>query len=70
VRPALQGQGVGTALLADMLARCDEEGMGAYLEASNDDSRRLYERHEFVVQQALRIPEGPSMWAMWRAPHD
>ena len=70
VRPALQGRGVGSALLADMLARCDEEGIGAYLEASNENSRRLYERHDFVVQQELRIPDGPSMWAMWRAPHD
>jgi ribosomal protein S18 acetylase RimI-like enzyme len=70
VRAALQGQGIGNALLADMLARCDEERIGADLEASNPNSRRLYERHDFVVQQELRIPHGPSMWAMWRSPHN
>jgi ribosomal protein S18 acetylase RimI-like enzyme len=68
VRPELQGRSVGSALLADMLDRCDQEGVGAYLEASNEGSRRLYERHDFVVQQKMRIPDGPSMWAMWRSP--
>jgi ribosomal protein S18 acetylase RimI-like enzyme len=68
VRPRLQGRGIGGALLADMLARCDEEGVAAYLEASNENSRRLYERHGFIVQRELPIPDGPSMWTMWRSP--
>jgi ribosomal protein S18 acetylase RimI-like enzyme len=66
VRPVRQGRGTGGALLAEMLARCDKEAVGAFLEASNEDGRRLYERHGFIVHQELPIPDGPSMWAMWR----
>jgi RimJ/RimL family protein N-acetyltransferase len=42
--------------------------VAAYLEASNENSRRLYERHGFIVQRELPIPDGPSMWTMWRSP--
>lgn len=69
VAAARQGQGVGTALLRPVLAQCDRDGLPAYLEASNEDSRRLYERHGFVVlEPVVSLPGGPPMFPMWREP--
>ncbi|MZD07285.1 GNAT family N-acetyltransferase [Streptomyces sp. SID5785] len=69
VAPDRQGEGLGTALMAPVLERCDREGLPAYLEASNARSRALYERLGFVFTgTALDLPGGPSMWPMWREP--
>ena len=68
VLPGHQGQGIGSAMLRVALARCDEAGAPAYLEATTADNRRLYERHGFAVTGELVLPEGPTMWAMWREP--
>lgn len=68
VVPALQGQGLGSALLAPVLARCDRDGVGAYLAATTERSRKLYARHGFEVIDEIRLPDGPSLWPMWRAP--
>jgi GNAT superfamily N-acetyltransferase len=69
VEPAGQGRGLGSALLEPMLARCDTEGRGAYLNASSPGSRELYARHGFVVRSELRLPfGGPAVWRMWREP--
>ncbi|MCQ4208396.1 GNAT family N-acetyltransferase [Streptomyces longispororuber] len=69
VAPGRQGEGLGTALMAPVLERCDREGLPAYLEASNPRSRALYERLGFVFTgTALDLPDGPSMWPMWREP--
>ncbi|MEV6124345.1 GNAT family N-acetyltransferase [Streptomyces sp. NPDC052077] len=69
VAPGRQGEGLGTALIGTVLDRCDREGRPAYLEASSDRSRLLYERLGFeVVGHPLELPEGPLMWPMWREP--
>ncbi|MEU3104494.1 GNAT family N-acetyltransferase [Streptomyces griseoflavus] len=69
VAPGRQGEGLGTALIGSVLDRCDREGRAAYLEASNERSRRLYERLGFeAAGQPLSLPDGPSMWPMWREP--
>jgi GNAT superfamily N-acetyltransferase len=70
VLPDWQGKGIGTALLAPVLERCDREGVAAYLEASSPTNRRLYERHGFVVTEEFRFgADAPPLWRMWRAPH-
>lgn len=70
VAPGRQGEGLGTELIQHVLKRCDGEGLPAYLEASNGRSRALYERLGFdVMGSAVELPEGPSMWPMWREPH-
>ncbi len=51
VRPQAQGRGYGSALLRPMLERCDAEGVPAYLDATSEENKRLYERHNFVVQR-------------------
>jgi GNAT superfamily N-acetyltransferase len=69
VAPERQGEGLGTALVRSVLDRCDREGLPAYLEASNADSRRLYERLGFALTgRPLDLPDGPRMWPMWREP--
>jgi ribosomal protein S18 acetylase RimI-like enzyme len=68
VEPAGQGRGLGSALMAPMLARCDQEGVGAYLESSKQSNVRFYERHGFRVREEIRFPRGPVMWLMWRDP--
>lgn len=66
--PAAQGRGLGSHLLAAVLQRCDEDGVGAYLESSKEANIAYYARHGFRVTQELRLPRGPWLWAMWRDP--
>ncbi|MEU1818164.1 GNAT family N-acetyltransferase [Streptomyces roseifaciens] len=68
--PGRRGEGRGRALLTTVLDRCDEEGMPAYLEASNARSKGLYERLGFALTGTpIDLPDGgPRMWPMWREP--
>ncbi len=69
VDPLWQGRGLGSALLAPVLARCDAERTGAYLEASTPRNRALYERHGFAATNEFRLGRGaPPQWRMWRDP--
>lgn len=67
--PAVQGQGIGSALLRDMLGRADREGLPSYLEATSSRNRALYERHGYVTTGVFTLPDdGPPLWCMWRDP--
>jgi GNAT superfamily N-acetyltransferase len=68
VRPEQQGRGLGTALLSPTLARCDREGLPAYLEASSERSAALYERLGFEHVRRLRLAGSPPLWLMLRPP--
>ena len=48
VRPDRQGHGTGTALLDAHHAHLDQEGITAYLEASDERTRRIYLRHGYA----------------------
>jgi ribosomal protein S18 acetylase RimI-like enzyme len=63
---AAQGQGLGSALMAHVLARVDADGMAAYLESSNERNLAFYGRHGFEVMAEVVIPDGPRIWPMWR----
>lgn len=62
--PGLHGRGVGSAVLRDLLARCDDENAAVRLNVLvGSPAVRLYERHGFTVESAdavdvfmLRVP--------------
>lgn len=66
--PAGRGGGYGKALLTSRLDRCDDERMPAYLESSKHSNIPFYERYGFTVVQEVALPNGPSLWTMWREP--
>ncbi|HYD09329.1 MAG TPA: GNAT family N-acetyltransferase, partial [Acidimicrobiales bacterium] len=68
VRAYAQGRGVGSSLLRAVLDRADEAGEPAYLEATSEANRRLYERHGFECTAELRVSDCPPLYAMWRRP--
>jgi GNAT superfamily N-acetyltransferase len=69
VRPARQGQGTGTALLNAHHAALDQEGVKAYLEASDERTRGIYLRHGYSdYGSPIHLPAGPRMFPMTRPP--
>jgi GNAT superfamily N-acetyltransferase len=66
--PAHQGKGLGARTLAAVLAVCDAEGIPAYLESSNPRNMTLYRRHGFEQAGEIILPDGPSLYPMWRSP--
>jgi ribosomal protein S18 acetylase RimI-like enzyme len=66
--PDQQGGGIGSALLAPVLSRCDSEGVAAYLESSKESNVGFYARHGFTVTDKVELPDGPPLWFMWREP--
>jgi len=68
VEPVLQGKGLGSALLAGVLARCDDDGVPAYLESSKERNLAFYGRHGFTVGEVVQPRGGPKLWTMRREP--
>jgi GNAT superfamily N-acetyltransferase len=68
VHPDHQQRGIGSALLNRHHARLDAAGVPAYLEANDHRNRRLYLRHGYLTRTAIRLPDGPPIWPMWRPP--
>jgi ribosomal protein S18 acetylase RimI-like enzyme len=65
--PEHRGHGHGLGLLADNLVRVDDEGMPAYLEASNPANVALYRRYGFEVVNSVQPSDGgPEVATMWR----
>ena len=65
--PDHRGRGLGMGLLAENLARIDEEGMAAYLESSNPDNVARYESVGFRRVGEFSTPDGSHTVAtMWR----
>lgn len=66
VDPAHQGQGHGADLVRAGLIRADADGLPAYLEATSERNRALYERLGFEVVGEIRAGDSPSLWPMLR----
>jgi GNAT superfamily N-acetyltransferase len=66
VDSARQGRGWGAQLMEPALARCDSEGLIAYLESSNPANISLYQRHGFEVLGEIRAGDAPVVTPMLR----
>jgi ribosomal protein S18 acetylase RimI-like enzyme len=63
----LQGQGIGTRILAEYCGRLDRAGEIGYLETDRPENVRLYERHGFTVIGTETVI-GVDNWFMRRDP--
>ena len=70
VSPEHQCSGVGTALMAPMMARFDAEGVPAYLETFKERNVPFYERHGFRVVDQQELDRLPTGWFMRRDPQN
>ena len=70
VRPDHQGQGTGTALLDSRHADLEDQGIPAYLEASDERTRRIYLAHGYTDRDSgpIELANGVRMYPMWRQP--
>jgi GNAT superfamily N-acetyltransferase len=69
VRPDRQGQGIGIALLDAHHAILDQEGIAAYLKASDERTRDIYLRHDYAdYGSPVELPGGPFVYPMLRQP--
>ncbi len=66
--PARQGRGIGSALMSHALARCDREGVAAYLESSNPQNIPLYRRYGFEILGTIQVGSSPVLTPMLRRP--
>ena len=66
VDAALQGDGLGAALLRHGLARVDADRVPAFLETPNPRTVPFYERHGFVVSSVSQAGACPSVTSMLR----
>lgn len=65
VRPELQGQGLGAALLRHGLNRAQAAGVPCYLETANVHNLHFYKKHGFRVMGEKQLPRnGPGVWSM------
>jgi ribosomal protein S18 acetylase RimI-like enzyme len=67
VDPALQGQGIGSQMLAMYCEQLDLAGDTGYLETDKPENVRLYERFGFQVRDEAVVLGVPN-WFMWRQP--
>jgi GNAT superfamily N-acetyltransferase len=66
--PDKQGKGFGSLIMRQQLAVADTAGMPCYLESSKDTNIPIYKSFGFEVTGEINIPNGPTLWPMWRAP--
>jgi ribosomal protein S18 acetylase RimI-like enzyme len=66
--PNWVGQGLGALLMKHALRRCDEQGVAAYLESSNQRNISLYQRHGFQITGRIQSGSSPVMTPMLRRP--
>jgi ribosomal protein S18 acetylase RimI-like enzyme len=68
VDPLHQGRGCGSALMRHALARCDRDGVQAYLESSNSRNVPLYQRLGFEIIGSIQVGSSPTLVPMLRRP--
>jgi GNAT superfamily N-acetyltransferase len=63
---AKQGKGYGGVVMRRQLALADAAGAPAYLESSKDTNIPIYKSFGFEVTGEIKLPDGPTLWPMWR----
>lgn len=66
VDPTHQGEGIGSALMAEALKAVDRDGTIAYLESSNPRNISLYQRHGFEIIGEIQSGSSPVLRPMLR----
>lgn len=66
--PERRGGGAGSALIGRVLEGCDRDGIPSYLESSNPRNLSFYFRHGYEQIGEIVLPDGPSLFPMWRHP--
>ena len=67
VDPPRQGGGIGSALLAPVLARADEGKLPVYLETANPGNLAFYQKRGFTVRAQAQLSDGGAyLWYMVR----
>ncbi|XVU24261.1 GNAT family N-acetyltransferase [Actinoplanes sp. CA-054009] len=70
VQPGLQSKGLGSRLLTHRHQQLDTAGRPAYLEATGERNRGLYEKHGYTRLDAYPVAQGgPLLHPMWRPGH-
>ena len=64
--PSKQRKGIGSFLLKEALQMIDQRGDRAYLEASNEQNKALYERHGFIEIGKVQFNDSPPAFPMIR----
>ena len=64
--PARQGKGYGGVAIRRQLALADAAGSPCYLESSKDSNIPIYKNFGFEVTGEIKLPDGPTIWPMWR----
>ena len=67
VRPSLQGQGAGRAMLEAFCegSRADRRSHGVYLDTANPSSLKFYANNGFELRGEGRLGAAP-LWCVWR----
>ena len=68
VDPMRQRMGHGSTLLAYGLEACDRDKTIAYLESTNADNTRLYQRYGFEIIGTIQVDDSPPLARMLRRP--
>lgn len=69
VEPEHQGRGIGSNLMAPLLAQADEQGVACWLDTHQEQNVRLYQRHGFEIAERT-VPRGHQIpvYGMLRPP--
>jgi GNAT superfamily N-acetyltransferase len=67
VDPHLQGMGLGSYIMDDLVSKADQAGVGCYLENASPRNLPFYTRFGFQVVKEKEII-GFTTWFMWRKP--
>jgi len=64
--PPKQGKGFASVIMRKQLAIADEQHLPCYLESSKSTNIPVYRAFGFEVTGEIQIPNGPTLWPMWR----